>query len=1007
MSEETEETKNEILPVVSIYNGKRLLRKRIPVYNHKGKMIITKFKIAFTFLLLLVLTTNAQQQRVTVVDALKRTALSHMQAGRYGEAIDQLNKYITALPQEAEGYYLRAQCYEKRQQYEWARLDYRRAIALEGRDANLKSRYERELAKMLEVWYALLNKKINGHLREIAIDANQPFNYLEIGKSYKLMEIWDKAEQWYDEYLKRDDNASPDEIIRYTEILAKTGSIVKGEKILKKFTDRYPQDWRLWSRYGYFTLWLGKYQIAKKAFENALGFKPFFKEAQDGLDIVTNKAYMRQEDPKAFEKEYPIDRYYRLLKRNSRDTETRFKLVEELITANRIEEAYEQLKIISVNNGEDERYKNRWTYITGLRDSVYRSNLDKAKAILIQNEYDKEALKTVANYYDYLKNYDSAVVMLDRYFEKYPDEIDKELRFRYAKICAWSREFDKAIEETDKLLAVDPNNLEYQLFRAQVSVWINRDLDVADKYLDNNLAKNPNNLEAIISKASLILSQQNYEGAQELANKAKEIDPSNDDVIKLQSNIDWQKMRAEEEKLYAILELGRQRINDQDCKGAIQYYEEYMGKAEPNLLIQKEFGDVLFCAKEYNRALDAYNQVLAAGPNYSAEMQRAKLYFAMGDSLGAIKEFKNLVQQDSADFEARLYLADSYAKAAENDSARAIYNTLLDTWTLDSTQVSMVKQRKGWLPITGIDAIFETFPNYIAVAPSTSYYADNVSFRYFSLGSRLDLGFTRFLSFGVSFNRVQLRASRASLKQETVDTMYNFTGDLRFTTFKGHVFIRLSDHLNIGVGSGTSSAPGSIKRDEQDAFIKYEKKDTVGVTLQYQNSDASLILYSPYLLTIRQMANLYKINGYFKNKDGLKIEGDFQYIGVDDGNAGNNFYFRLGRYFYQDLVVGYEYSYANFSWKSDNYYSPTNFEAHSLWIDQELEKKDELNVTIGGKLGIIPANSLVMLEGHLRFEYKPMKKLLLAGNVGIGSTSRDNSSYRFFSGQLSAYWTIY
>ncbi|MBI3124824.1 MAG: tetratricopeptide repeat protein, partial [Ignavibacteriales bacterium] len=43
------------------------------------------------------------QQKVNVADALMRTAQSHMGAGRYGEAIDQLNKYIAALPQDPVG----------------------------------------------------------------------------------------------------------------------------------------------------------------------------------------------------------------------------------------------------------------------------------------------------------------------------------------------------------------------------------------------------------------------------------------------------------------------------------------------------------------------------------------------------------------------------------------------------------------------------------------------------------------------------------------------------------------------------------------------------------------------------------------------------------------------------------------------------------------------------------------------------------------------------------------
>ena len=163
-------------------------------------------------------------------------------------------------------------CFEKRQEYPNARVDYRRAVALET-NPSTKRQYEENLRRLVETWYAILNKKIEGRLREIAINPNNAFNYLEIGKSYFWMEEWSKAEQWYDEYLNRDDNASADEIIRYSEILAKTGSIVKGERVLKKYVERYPNDWRLWSRYGYFTMWLSKYPAAKNV--HPLQFKRF------------------------------------------------------------------------------------------------------------------------------------------------------------------------------------------------------------------------------------------------------------------------------------------------------------------------------------------------------------------------------------------------------------------------------------------------------------------------------------------------------------------------------------------------------------------------------------------------------------------------------------------------------------------------------------------------------------------------------------------------------------
>jgi len=979
--------------------------ERVIFFINNTYMIKSRIQISFLILILFSQITFPQPQKVDV-DAYMNTALLHMRAGRYGEAIDQLNKYITAVPQESGGYNLRAMCFEKRQQYEYGRLDYRRAIAIEKRDAIKRAEYERNLQHLLDIWYPILLKKIEGHLREIAIDPNQPFNYLEIGKTYKLMEIWDKSEEWYDKYLARDDNASPDEIIRYTEVLAKTGSIVKGEKILKKFTDRYPGDWRLWSRYGYFTMWLGKYQIAKKAFETALGFKPFFKEAQDGLDMATNKAYVTQENPRAFEKEYPIDRYYRILRRNPNDFETRFKLVDNLIQAGRLEEAYQQLQFIGVTKSEDARYKDKWEFVTETRTKTYKEKLDNAKASLSANPNDKDAIKMIAEYYEYLAEYDSAMVMLDRYFEQNPEEKDEPLRYRWARISAWSREFDKAIDITDKLLQDSPNNIDYQLFRAQVSVWINRDIDLAKQYLNNVLKVRPDNVQALVSMGSIKLIEKDFEAAQQMADKAKEIDATNDDVTKLQSNIDWQKLRFEEEKLYAILEEGRNRVLANDPNGALPFYEDYFSKAEPNNQILREYGDVLFQAKNYPKALETYNQVLSAGPNYDAQLQRARLYFAMNDTVNTIREFKDLVRQDSSDYDANLTLGDSYSKFGEPDSARMIYNNLLDWKDIDSTQIATIKQRKGWLPVTGIASIFETFPSYVSLNPSVSYYSDNMSFRLFGGGLRMELGVTKFLSFGILFFRNSLRASSASLNQDIIST-YNFTGEQLFTTFKGLILFRFFDNLRLSVGLGISTVLGKFTRDDYDINASYEKRDTVGISLSYKNTDAALILYSPYLIDIRNYAAIYNFNGYFRNRDGLKISGLFQYVSVDAGNAGNDFNIRLGKYFWPDFAIGYEYAYSNYKIKSDYYYSPRNFESHCIWLDNDLDKKENLRVSIGGKIGIIPQSTLLALEGHIEAEYTPIKKLILSGKISIGSSSRNNSSYRYFSGQLSAYWNIF
>ena len=44
-------------------------------------------------------------------DALKHQAQLLMNEGKYGEAIDQLNKYIASNPRTADGYHIRGLCF--------------------------------------------------------------------------------------------------------------------------------------------------------------------------------------------------------------------------------------------------------------------------------------------------------------------------------------------------------------------------------------------------------------------------------------------------------------------------------------------------------------------------------------------------------------------------------------------------------------------------------------------------------------------------------------------------------------------------------------------------------------------------------------------------------------------------------------------------------------------------------------------------------------------------------
>jgi len=53
------------------------------------------------------------------IDALKNEAKRQMLVGRYGEAIDLLNRYVSACPQKADGYNLRGYAIKKGNNMKW------------------------------------------------------------------------------------------------------------------------------------------------------------------------------------------------------------------------------------------------------------------------------------------------------------------------------------------------------------------------------------------------------------------------------------------------------------------------------------------------------------------------------------------------------------------------------------------------------------------------------------------------------------------------------------------------------------------------------------------------------------------------------------------------------------------------------------------------------------------------------------------------------------------------
>ncbi len=1046
-----------------------------------------KFLTYISFILI-ILSVSVFAQRNRGNEAIKRQGIAHMKNGKYGEAIDLFNKYIASYPREPEGYNLRALSYEKRQIYKYAVLDLRRAITLTPKNGE----YKKNLKRVISVWYPILRKKIEGHKREIAIDKYSAFDYLEIGKSYRWLEEWSNAELWYDKYLALDDDASPDEIIRYSIILTKTRHIKKGEIVLKKWVDRYPEDWRLWSRYGYFTLWLGNHSNAANAFTNALSFKPYFKEAQDGLDIATRKGYIINDDDGNRERKrrlvkkyagYPIDLAFKKLRKNPSDSNTRFKLVGLLIDVNRIEEAKEQLNILKNKYEESDKYKELDARLTPLMETKYTALLNENLANLKENPDSKKLTKFVADYYTRLEKYDEANEIMQEYLALHPEDYEmkeyyadilahtgdfvgaaevlnelidtghssdkivekaanyygndfdfdssikvisehidgmplsktKDLKFQLAKYYAWNYQWDDARDQVDELLEAYPDDKKYKLLQSQLIVWTvdDTEFESAAEGFKEVLATDTKNLEAMLGLATIYSWKREYPKSKKLIDRAYSLYPDNPEIEGVESFYNAQfALEDDRKKMDKRSEIG-ELVNDEDYEGALELFDEYFEMDDnPSKQVMKEYAQVNIAAQNYDKAIDVYNNMLEEEYDDEIALERANAYLWSGDSLNSLNKFLELLENDPENFDVKMGLADSYYINQEYGEAEDLYDELLEA-TDDSVKAELLKQKKDMLPMYGMAAGLNTafqyiLPTNLSIIPTSTFYDDNQELTYLQYGLRAEVGILRYFTIGGTWMRTHLYTNNP----------YYYVDNQVLTELSGQLYFQPFKHFSIGGSIGRLNIEGEDYKNIGTIEVRWFS-DNLLLRAGYRDTDARLALFSPNLLYKRLDAYVYHFSGNYRFKDKYKFLLFYQYFNITDGNIGNDFRFRIGKAFIENLFVGYEYLFTDYGFSADTkdeqgrfvneyvYYSPQDFSTHSIWVDYEYNKIKKLDLTFGGKIGYAPSVDFIVGDIYVDASYQALENLSLNGRATYGTSYRYNSSYQFISIFLSAYWSIW
>ncbi|MDP1993992.1 MAG: hypothetical protein Q8K40_01965, partial [Ignavibacteria bacterium] len=318
------------------------------------------------------------------------------------------------------------------------------------------------------------------------------------------------------------------------------------------------------------------------------------------------------------------------------------------------------------------------------------------------------------------------------------------------------------------------------------------------------------------------------------------------------------------------------------------------------------------------------------------------------------------------------------------------------------TQIALLNQRLGWLPPSGLKSFLTTFPNYLGVSPYFFFYKDNLSLDIKTYGTRIELGLFGGLSAGINFQRTNFISP--------ITTAY-------LTSYKWSLYYRVVENVLVGAGFGNYNINYGLRRKGSinDFLVRVEKKDVYTVTLTFEETDASLAIFSNYLISQNYNAKTTKLNAQYESKNHLKVIGYYNYITLSDGNKGNDLLLRIGKRFYEKIYFGYEYYYAQYKFiptttiagvTTTLYYAPQNFESHSLWAEMAVENTDELKIELGGKIGYIPLGDSMVREFYLSGTYHPIQQLQISGRVGFGSTFRYDYSYNSVNASLSVFWSF-
>ncbi len=675
------------------------------------------------------------------------------------------------------------------------------------------------------------------------------------------------------------------------------------------------------------------------------------------------------------------------------NVELRYRIIDEYLLYNQVNEAENQLKYLSPNLEGNIIYD---SYTQKIKRMKTRSTDEKINKLIADLKGDPQNLEAVNQLCKLLSSkfrYKEAAEIFEEYLSIQPD--DDATRFNYAKTLYYGGDFSEAEAELLILLEKDPSNNEYLILSAQTEIAIDGDLQKAERELKSVLNSDSQNINAVINLALLNSKLKFFDSARYYTEMANKIDPDNPEVMQLNSILKIEESGNKNKASLIQLMNARKYKEEGNCSAAAEEYESYLFANPNSYQILLELADAYNCAGKTVDEIDVLNDLLEIKYSVPIAKREAKLIYEYGEYEIAYQNLKKINALDPSYEEVVMLMGDALLKMGEYKRARAVYSGLLkntnDPVYVKSRMDEIDSEYKQARHLDGsVNALNKEFFTNVSLIPKADYFNNNERMELISAGGSINFGLTDFISAGLEWSAGAKRLDSLSNSYQSGSGFFKF---------------RPQENLFFKTSLGTRFNKDNKNQPVIAAEIKYGKKDHYHLSLNFIREDAAKYLLSKNLVSQNINVSDISLEGKyilfttltFESRYSLTVIPDFvstQGIGFTD-NKRNYFVIRGYKYFLNRLFAGYEYEITDFLNRVDFYYSPQLSDSHSILAGFRFFKSGLVDFILEGKIGYLTRNDKFLKSVKMNLDIIPAESLFFNIHLSLVDTYRYQTRYNY------------